>query len=65
MGEPELIARLVDLANATGEDFNDGDEFPGWFCAEWISSDVLEITYTNPEAPEPVVQLYRVERVDR
>lgn len=63
MGEPDLFEAFVDMANSKGEDYNDGDEWPGWMTGEWVSDCVLEITYTNPEASEPLVQRFRVEKV--
>ncbi len=60
MGEMiNLFDRLVDMANSQGEEFNDGDEWPGWLAAEWVETDVLEVTYTNPEKGE-LVRRYRV-----
>lgn len=60
-----LIDVFVDKANASGEEFNDGDEWPGWMCGEWVENTDgthdLEITYTNPEKGE-TVQRYRVWR---
>lgn len=66
MGEPDLFDRLVEMANATGQDFNDGDLWPGWMATRWVENGagepILEITYTNPERGE-TVQTFRVERV--
>lgn len=63
MGEPDLMEALVINANSLGEDFNDGDSFPGWLTAEWEEDgDILEITYENP-ANEKTTQRYKIERV--
>lgn len=63
MEEPELIERFVDMANSMGEDLNDGDKWPGWMTAEWVSSNTLEITYENLDRVK-TSQLFRIERVE-
>lgn len=49
MNEPDLFEAFVDMANSTGEDFNDGDLWPGWMTAQWVESGGLEITYETPD----------------
>jgi len=60
----DLIDWVIEDANSVGEDFNDGDIRPGWLTSEWLSEETLEVTYTNPEAPEPVVRQYRITRIE-
>lgn len=49
MNEPDLFEAFVDMANSTGEDFNDGDLWPGWMTAQWVENGGLEITYETPD----------------
>jgi hypothetical protein len=68
MGEPDLMDAFVEMANGTGEEFNDGDIMPGWLTAEWVENggggDGLDlvISYENPDN-QVITQRYRVERV--
>jgi len=63
MDEVELIIPFVDMANSMGEDLNDGDEWPGWMTAEWVSSNTLEITYEDLDNVK-TSQMFRIERVE-
>lgn len=61
--EPDLIEWVIENANSLGEDFNDGDEHPGWLTAEWEDENILFVTYESP-ANEVTTARYKIERID-
>lgn len=59
----DLIDWVIDAANSTGEDFNDGVVRPGWLTAEWEDGGILFVTYENPDN-EVTTARYKIERID-
>lgn len=61
--EDHLIDWVIEDANSSGEDYNDGDEHPGWLTSEWLDDGTLFVTYENPNN-DVFTAKYRIERVD-
>lgn len=60
--EHNLFGALLDNANLVGEDFNDGDSFPGWLTAKWVSDRAIRIDYETPDH-EKTMQIWQIVRV--
>lgn len=62
--KPDLISWVIDNANSAGEDYNDGDEHPGWLTAEWMEDEPgrLLVTYENP-ANDVITTRYKIEEI--
>lgn len=60
--EIDLIDWVIEAANSTGEDFNDGDVRPGWLTSEWLEDGTLFVTYENPQN-EVRTARYKIEQV--